>query len=126
MLASSDGEISWHASRTLLALMSMSTKDKKKAGKARTDSMSASQRKALASLTPKTKAVCPCSLVTRSPTSFQKKNPKTESGNRRHRHHQHFTDTGSPHLDEQIRTIIGEWSLVRQPEPLDIGLLGGF
>lgn len=33
-------------------------------------------------------------------------NPADAKGNRSHRHHQHLTDTGSPHLDEQIRTII--------------------
>lgn len=48
--------------------------------------------------------------------SLAKLNPKDERGYRKHRHHQHFTDTGSPHLDEQIRTVVtlGKASIARK------------
>lgn len=47
--------------------------------------------------------------------TLTKLNPKDDRGNRKHRHHQHFTDTGSPHLDAQIQTIItlGKASIAR-------------
>lgn len=48
--------------------------------------------------------------------SLAELNPTDEKGNRSHRHHQHLTpETGSPHLDEQIRTIItlGKASIAR-------------